>query len=113
MNVERRSSVKQSESVVQLTSVQEETAPKTKPLVISKRRVYEAYRLVKANAGSAGVDNQSLHMFEEKLKDNLYTLWNRMSSGSYMPPPVMGVAIAKKSGGERLLGIPTFTANYP
>ncbi len=78
-----------------------------KPFIISKHRVYEAYRLVKANAGSAGVDKQSIAAFEEDLKDNLYKLWNRMSSGSYMPPPVRAVPIPKKSGGERILGVPT------
>ena len=67
----------------------------------------QAYRLVKANAGAAGVDRQSLEDFERNLKDNLYKIWNRMSSGSYFPPPVAAVPIKKKSGGTRLLGIPT------
>jgi len=80
---------------------------KTKPFSISKWQVYKAYKLVKANAGSAGVDRQSLADFDEDLKSNLYKLWNRLSSGSYFPPPVMAVAIPKKSGGERVLGIPT------
>lgn len=79
----------------------------TKPFAIDKWRVYEAYRAVKANAGAAGVDNQSLEAFEQQLKDNLYKLWNRMSSGSYFPPPIKGVVIPKKRGGERLLGVPT------
>ncbi|MBP1152658.1 reverse transcriptase domain-containing protein [Methylocaldum sp.] len=79
----------------------------TKPFAIDKWRVYEVYRAVKANAGAAGVDHQSLEAFEEDLKDNLYKLWNRMSSGSYFPPPVKGVTIPKKSGGVRLLGVPT------
>lgn len=82
---------------------------KTKPFEISKRQVMQAYRLVKANAGSAGVDGQSLDDFESNLKNNLYQLWNRLSSGSYFPPAVKGVSIPKKSGGERLLGIPTVT----
>jgi RNA-directed DNA polymerase len=69
--------------------------------------VYEAYKAVKANAGAAGVDQQSLEDFEADLKGNLYKIWNRMSSGSYFPPPVKAVAIPKKSGGERILGIPT------
>lgn len=69
--------------------------------------MYEAYRLVKANAGSAGVDKQSIAEYEEDLKDNLYKLWNRMSSGCYMPPPVKAVPIPKKSGAERILGVPT------
>ena len=67
----------------------------------------QAYKLVKANAGAAGVDQQSLEDFERNLKDNLYKLWNRMSSGCYFPPPVKAVPIPKKSGGERILGIPT------
>ncbi|RMD61481.1 group II intron reverse transcriptase/maturase [Candidatus Parcubacteria bacterium] len=107
MGVERRDSVKQPGVVAQPGPFREEVAASAKPFVISKRRVYEAYRLVKANAGSAGVDRQSLAEFEENLKDNLYKLWNRMSSGSYMPPPVKAVAIPKKVGGERILGVPT------
>ncbi len=79
----------------------------TKPFTIDKWHVYKAYQAVKANAGSAGVDGQSLKMFEEDLKGNLYKIWNRMSSGSYFPPPVKAVAIPKKSGGERILGVPT------
>jgi group II intron reverse transcriptase/maturase len=75
--------------------------------LINRWQVYEAFRRVKANAGSAGVDKQSIAEFEENLKDNLYKIWNRMSSGSDMPPPVKAVAIPKKSGGDRLLGIPT------
>lgn len=107
MNVERRNSIKQPERVTQPGVAREEVMRQAKPFVISKHRVYEAYRLVKANAGAAGVDRQSIAAFEEDLKDNLYKLWNRMSSGSYMPPPVMAVAIPKKSGGERILGVPT------
>lgn len=76
-------------------------------MLINRWQVYEAFRRVKANAGSAGVDKQSIAEFEENLKDNLYKIWNRMSSGSDMPPPVKAVAIPKKSGGDRLLGIPT------
>jgi len=80
---------------------------KTKPFIISKWQVFRAFELVKANAGAAGVDRQSLFDFEKDLKGNLYKLWNRLSSGSYFPPPVKAVAIPKKSGGERILGIPT------
>ena len=80
---------------------------KTKPFHISKQLFVEAYRLVKSNAGAAGVDRVSLADFEKDLKDNLYKLWNRMSSGTYFPPPVKAVPIPKKSGGHRLLGIPT------
>ena len=79
----------------------------TKPFIISKQLVYEAFKAVKANAGSAGVDGQSIADFEQSLKDNLYKIWNRMSSGTYFPPPVKAVSIPKKSGGERILGVPT------
>ena len=75
--------------------------------MISKRLVYEAYKRVKANKGAEGIDRQSIQDFDENLKGNLYKLWNRMSSGSYFPPPVLGVSIPKSGGGERLLGIPT------
>ena len=74
---------------------------------IPKRLVWEAYKRVKANGGAAGVDEQSLPEFEGALGNNLYRIWNRMSSGSYFPPPVKAVAIPKKSGGQRTLGIPT------
>ena len=78
-----------------------------KPFTIPKRLVYEAFEAVKANAGSAGVDKETIEDFETNLKDNLYRIWNRMSSGSYVPPPVKAVAIPKKTGGERILGVPT------
>jgi group II intron reverse transcriptase/maturase len=79
----------------------------TKPYVISKWQVWRAFELVKANAGAAGIDQQTLADYEGNLQGNLYKLWNRLSSGSYFPPPVKAVAIPKKAGGERLLGIPT------
>ena len=69
---------------------------KAKPFVISKWQVMRAFELVKANAGAAGVDKQSLSDFERNLTDNLYKLWNRLSSGSYFPPPVKAVAIRRK-----------------
>ncbi len=78
-----------------------------KPFSISKQEVWEAYQKVKANHGAAGVDGQSIAEFETRVKDNLYRLWNRMSSGSYFPPPVRTVTIPKANGGERTLGIPT------
>jgi RNA-directed DNA polymerase len=80
---------------------------KTKPFIISKDLVVEAYKLVKANAGAAGIDQQSLSDFDKDLKNNLYKIWNRLSSGSYFPPPVKAVPIPKKQGGERILGVPT------
>ncbi len=80
---------------------------KTKPYIISKKLVMEAYQQVKENKGAAGIDQQSLEDFDKNLKDNLYKIWNRMSSGTYFPPPVKAVSIKKKSGGERILGVPT------
>ena len=74
---------------------------------ISKREVWDAYEVVKANKGAAGVDEVSIAAFEEDLKDNLYKIWNRMSSGTYFPPPVRAVEIPKADGGVRVLGIPT------
>jgi RNA-directed DNA polymerase len=85
-----------------------EPKPKAdKPFAISKRVVWEAYEKVRANRGAAGVDEVSIHSFEEDLKGNLYKLWNRMSSGSYFPPPVRAVEIPKRAGGVRVLGVPT------
>ena len=81
--------------------------PKPKPFEISKWAVWEAYRRVKANKGAAGVDEQSMAEFEQDLSGNLYKLWNRLSSGSYFPPPVRAVEIPKKDGSSRLLGVPT------
>ena len=81
---------------------------KPKPYVISKEVVWEAYRKVKANKGAAGIDGESIAEFERDLKGNLYKLWNRMSSGSYFPPPVRMVEIPKSGGrGVRVLGVPT------
>lgn len=79
----------------------------TKSFEISKHAIVEAYRRIKQNAGSAGIDEQSIQDFERNLKDNLYKIWNRLSSGSYFPPAVKAVSIPKKSGGVRILGIPT------
>lgn len=79
----------------------------TKSLPISKRMVYNSYLKVIAKDGSAGIDKQSIEMFNENLSDNLYKIWNRMTSGSYFPPPVRTVFIPKKQGGKRSLGIPT------
>jgi RNA-directed DNA polymerase len=78
-----------------------------KPFVISKWAVWDAYEKVKANQGAAGVDGESIEEFEGDLKANLYKLWNRLSSGSYFPPPVRAVEIPKKAGGVRTLGVPT------
>jgi len=96
-----------SSSFEQRSTARKELMDKTKSYGISKKVVEEAYQRVKANKGGAGVDDQSLAEFETNLKGNLYKVWNRMSSGSYFPPSVRGVEIPKKSGGKRLLGIPT------
>lgn len=81
----------------------------TKPFAISKQQVWDAYLRVKANDGAPGVDGQTMEAFERDLKRNLYRIWNRMSSGTYFPPPVLQVSIPKRDGGERKLGIPTIT----
>ena len=82
--------------------------PSGKSFDISKWEVWEAYRQVNANQGAPGVDGVTLEVFEKDLKNNLYKIWNRMSSGSYFPPPVKAVEIPKPhGGGTRTLGIPT------
>ena len=83
-----------------------------KPFDISKQEVWLAYQKVAANKGAAGVDEVGLAAFESDLKGNLYKIWNRMSSGSYFPPPVKAVEIPKAHGaGTRMLGVPTGPAN--
>lgn len=80
---------------------------RAKPFDIPKREVWEAFKSVRANRGAAGVDGQSIEEFEADLEDNLYKLWNRLSSGSCFPPPVRRVDIPKGEGKTRPLGIPT------
>ena len=80
---------------------------RAKPFDIPKREVWEAYKRVRANQGAAGVDGQTIADFEADLSNNLYKLWNRLSSGSYFPPPVRRVDIPKGDGRTRPLGIPT------
>jgi group II intron reverse transcriptase/maturase len=87
--------------------MREDPANKAKPFEIPKRWVWESYQQVRSKGGSPGCDGQSIEGFEAKLRDNLYKLWNRMSSGSYLPPPVKSVEIPKPGGGVRTLGIPT------
>jgi RNA-directed DNA polymerase len=84
-----------------------ESKSQVKPFEISKRVVWEAYLRVKANKGAAGVDGCTIEQYEQDLKNNLFKLWNRLSSGSYFPPPVKAVAIPKSGGGSRVLGVPT------
>jgi RNA-directed DNA polymerase len=79
-----------------------------KPFAVSKWEVWEAWEKVKANKGAPGVDDRSIEDFGADLKNNLYRIWNRMSSGSYFPPPVLAVEIPKSHGdGVRILGVPT------
>jgi RNA-directed DNA polymerase len=85
-----------------------ESKSQVKPFDISKAVVWEAYRRVKANKGAAGVDGVTIEQYEQDLKKNLFKLWNRLSSGSYFPPPVKAVPIPKAGGkGVRILGVPT------
>jgi RNA-directed DNA polymerase len=79
---------------------------RAKQFAISESVVRVAFEKVKANKGAAGVDEQSVEQFEENLEANLYKIWNRMSSGTYFPPPVKSVEIPKSSGGVRTLGVP-------
>jgi RNA-directed DNA polymerase len=106
MAVERGSGIVPAGNVRQPDSG-EERMKSVKPFGIAKRVVWEAYKHIKANQGAAGIDGESIEMFEANLKDNLYRIWNRMSSGSYFPPAVRQVEIPKKTGGVRALGIPT------
>jgi len=105
MGLERRGCVVQPRP--QVNWQREEPVDKVKPFDIPKREVWEAFKRVKANQGAAGVDGQSIAEFEADLSNNLYILWNRLSSGSYFPPPVRRVEIPKAKGGTRPLGIPT------
>src|ERR1700752_5010644 len=82
----------------------EAPADKAKPFDIPKREVWEAFKRVKANQGAAGVDQQSIADFEADLSNNLYKLWNRLSSGSYFPPPVRRGGIARRAAGNRPAG---------
>jgi RNA-directed DNA polymerase len=83
-----------------------ESKSQVKPFEISKRVVWEAYLRVRANKGAAGVDGQTIEQYEQNVKNNLFKLWNRLSSGSYFPPPVKAVEIPKAGGGSRILGVP-------
>ncbi len=106
MGVERRGSIVQL-GLEKTTGNGRIGLKQAKPFSITKRQVWEAYKRVKANKGAAGVDGQTIEAFEEDLKDNLYKLWNRLASGSYIPPAVLRVEIPKGDGRMRPLGIPT------
>ena len=110
MGVERRAEVVQLELDFTTLGNQGMTNPiLTKGIPITKQMVYEAYKKVKRNRGSAGIDNESLEDFDLNLGKNLYKIWNRMSSGSYFPMGVREVSIAKADGKKRKLGIPTIS----
>lgn len=108
MSVERRGCVKQPEPASQLSQCgRRKACGQAKPFAISKWEVQAAFDKVKANQGGAGIDGVTLEVFERNLKNNLYKIWNRLSSGTYFPPSVKAVNIPKKTGGVRTLGIPT------
>ena len=90
-----------------------ESKSQVKPFDISKRVVWEAYLRVKANKGAAGVDGQTIEQYEQNLKNNLFKLWNRLSSGSYFPPPVKAVTIPKAGGDRGFSGCPLWTIGSP
>jgi RNA-directed DNA polymerase len=106
MGMERRDCIKLYIFFTQLNN-RKKYMEYTKQFNIPKQLVFLAYKKVKANSGSAGVDKQTIEGFEKNFQGNLYKIWNRLSSGSYFSSPVKMVAIAKKGGGERCLGIPT------
>lgn len=83
------------------------SGPEGKPFAVPKQVVWQAWKSVKANKGAAGADGVTVEVFEKDLGDNLYKIWNRMSSGTYFPPPVRAVEIPKSSGGTRIPGVPT------
>lgn len=87
--------------------LEDELLEETKPFVVPQSLLWEAWRRVKANSGAEGIDDQTIEMFESDASKQLYRIWNRISSGSYFPPAVKAVPIPKKSGGTRLLGVPT------
>jgi len=80
---------------------------KAKSFPVTKQLIWDAFRTVKARGGGPGIDGQSIEDFEGDLANNLYKIWNRMTSGAYFPPPVKAVEIPKKTGGVRMLGVPT------
>lgn len=106
MELDRRGAVVRPELSAQPDKGRRRAAP-AKSFVIDRREVWQAYKRVKANKGGAGVDGVTMLEFERGLKGNLYRIWNRLSSGSYIPPPVKRVEIPKSDGKVRALGIPT------
>jgi RNA-directed DNA polymerase len=107
MGVERRAGVTQLRLPLTTPKGGRDSGAETKSIPITKRMIWESYKKVRKNKGAAGIDEETIEMYEQRLEDNLYMLWNRMSSGSYFPPPVLEVEIPKDDGRKRKLGIPT------
>jgi RNA-directed DNA polymerase len=108
MGMERRAGVIQLELPLTTSDSRgRDSAVPTKSIPITKQMVWEAYKKVRSNHGAAGLDRETIERYEERLSDNLYILWNRLSSGSYFPAPVLEVEIPKSDGRMRKLGIPT------
>jgi len=107
MGVERRAGVTQLRLSLTTPERGRDSGAETKSIPITKRMIWESYKKVRKNKGAAGIDEETIEMYEQRLEDNLYMLWNRMSSGSYFPPPVLEVEIPKDDGRKRKLGIPT------
>jgi len=107
MGVERRAEVTQLRLPLTTPKGGRAGGAETKSIPITKQMIWKAYKKVRSNKGAAGIDEETIAMYEERLQDNLYMLWNRMSSGSYFPPSVLEVEISKDDGRKRKLGIPT------
>jgi len=107
MGVERRAGVTQLRLPLTTPKGGRDSGAETKSIPITKRMIWESYKKVRKTKGAAGIDEETIDMYEQRLEDNLYMLWNRMSSGSYFPPSVLEVEIPKGDGRKRKLGIPT------
>jgi group II intron reverse transcriptase/maturase len=107
MGVERRAEVTQLRLPLTTTKGGKDSGAETKSIPITKQMIWEAFKKVRSNKGAAGIDEETIEWYEGRLQDNLYMLWNRMSSGSYFPPSVLEVEIPKDDGRKRKLGIPT------
>jgi RNA-directed DNA polymerase len=113
MGVERRAEVTQLRLPLTTPKGGRDSGAETKSIPITKRMIWESYKKVRKNKGAAGIDEETIDMYEQRLEDNLYMLWNRMSSGSYFPPPVLEVEIPKNDGRKRRkLGIPKLLSYY-
>ena len=107
MGMERRAEVTQLRLPLTTPKRGRDSGAETKSIPITKQMIWEAFKKVRSNKGAAGIDEETIEWYEKRLQDNLYMLWNRMSSGSYFPPPVLEVEIPKDDGRKRKLGIPT------